>query len=1493
MIYGSGRRRRFGAAWCCAISLAAIDWSCSPAAIAQVNVTTQQNDIARTGQNLGETILTTSNVNPAQFGKVFVQPVTGPIYAQPLYLSGVTINGAIHNVVYVATRSDYIYAFDADSNNGANASPLWSVSLLGAAYGAAAGAQLYGGLGITSTPVIDPVSGTLYVVGATFEGGQVVYRLHALDVTSGLEKFGGPVTIAGSVAGTASDSVSGVLTLTPRNHNQRAGLLLLNGVVYIGFGSNSEGEDAVWHGWIFGYGASSLAQTGIFCVSPNGTGGGLWMSGEGLAADQLDPVNYPYGRMFVATGNGDFTGTVPYAAGMDFGDSVVDLNLAGGDPTVTDDFTPSNQASLFATDGDQGAGGALLLPTQTTGSYPNLLVQAGKSGTVYLLDRDNLGGYSSSVNQAVQVLPLAVGVSGPNAKTGVWSSPAYWNGNVYYWGVYDNLKSFSLVGGLLSTTPTTSTEVATFPSSTPSISANGATQGIVWTILGTTSNNTAVLLAHNAANVATTLYSSATNASRDTAGPKVGFTVPTIANGMVYVGTGNQLDVYGLINAAQTSLPAIVPGSQTFAGSTSVTITDATPNAVIYYTTDGSAPSTASTVYSGPISVTSSQTINAVAAAPGLALSNQSAAAYTIAATSVPTFSPAAVAYSSAVPVTISDATTGALIYYTTDGTTPTTASSVYVGPVTVSATQTINAIAQAPGHSASTVGFATYEIAGSSTILVNNSTGFSSLNGLNPVGTVTLTNNALQMSVAGAGLESNAIWNTAPLNVQAFTTDFYFQEASAAADGFTFTLQNSPAGLSALGSGGSGLGYQGLASSVAVKFDLFDNMGEGVDSTGFYANGASPTIPALDMTTSGVNLHGADILHANITYDGTTLTLTLSDTVTSASFTASTNINIPNIVGGNTAYAGFTAGASGMGATQSILNWTYVAGPGAALVTATPTFSPSSGGYAGPQWVSIADATAGAVIYYTINGTPTIASPVYSAPIAVSSNETISAIAAANGYLNSEVGSATYQFAPPAPTFTPPAGTYSSPQSVVIGDAISGTTIHYTTNGTKPTTSSTVYSSPISVSANETLEAIALASGVPASAVGTARYSIRAAAPTFSPAAGKYSSAQQVTISDANSGAVIYYTTDGSVPTTSSAVYSGPISVSADETLRAIAASSGDANSLAAAATYTIQTATPTFSPAAGKYSSAQQVTISDANSGAVIYYTTNGSMPTTSSAVYSGPITVSADETLKAIATISGNANSPAATATYTIQTAAPTFSPAAGKYSSAQQVTISDANSGAAIYYTTDGLVPTTSSAVYSGPITVSADETLKAIATISGDGNSAVAEAVYTIQAASPTFTPAEGTYSGAQEVTISDANSGAVIYYTTNGSVPTTSSAVYSGPITVSADETLKAIAAISGNANSPVAAATYHIRAPTPTFTPAAGTYSGAQEVTISDAIGGATIYYTTDGTLPTTSSVVYSGPITVSAKGSLKAIAVAAGYSTSLVGIAFYHISP
>jgi subtilase family serine protease len=486
-------------------------------------------------------------------------------------------------------------------------------------------------------------------------------------------------------------------------------------------------------------------------------------------------------------------------------------------------------------------------------------------------------------------------------------------------------------------------------------------------------------------------------------------------------------------------------------------------------------------------------------------------------------------------------------------------------------------------------------------------------------------------------------------------------------------------------------------------------------------------------------------------------------------------------------------------------------------------------------------------------------------------------------------------------PTFMPAAGTYTSAQSVTITDATAGAAIYFTTNGTAPTTASTKYTTAVTVSSTETLQAIATASGYSNSAVASSAYTINLllTPPTFSPAAGSYTTAQSVTISDTTSGAAIYYTTNGTAPTTASTKYSAAITVSSTETLEAIATASGYTSSTTATAKYTITptAATPTFSPAAGAFSSTQSVTITDATSGATIYYTTNGVAPTTASTKYAAAVTIASTETLEAIAVETGYANSTVATAAYTIAAAitTPTFTPGAGTYTSKQSVTITDAISGATIYYTTNGTVPTTASAKYTSAISVPSNETLEAIATASGFLNSSVATAKYTIvpTVATPTFTPAVGTYTASQSVTITDATSGSTIYYTTNGTAPTTNSTKYTAAIAVSSTETLQAIAAFTGFTTSPVATATYNIThtVAAPSFSPAAGTYATAETITLSDATPGATIYYTTNNTTPTTASTYYTVPIKVSTNETIEAIAVASGYTNSTVASGTYTI--
>ncbi len=398
---------------------------CTPAKLnAQVNVTTWRYDMTRQGQNTAETQLTPANVNTAAFGKLRSYAVDGYVYAQPLYMAGLTIASGTHNVLYIATQHDSVYAFDADANQ-----TLWQVSLLDQAHGAASGAttvpsgdvgtsDIVPEVGVTSTPVIDPVGKVLYVVAKSKENNNYFLRLHALDLATGAEKPNSPVTISGSVPGNGNGSSGGQVSFVPRLALQRAGLLLLNGHVY--FAAASHGDNGPYHGWVFAYDAVSLQQTGIYCTSPSGAENGIWMSGAGLAAD----TNNGPGRLFVANGNGSYDAVPPYTNAQSFGDGVETLDLSGGGLRVTDAWIPYNQDYLSRTDLDQGSGGILVLPDQP-GSHPHEMIQVGKIGTVEVLDRDHLGNYSANSNNIAQEVSGQI--------SGLWSTPVYCNGNIYFW----------------------------------------------------------------------------------------------------------------------------------------------------------------------------------------------------------------------------------------------------------------------------------------------------------------------------------------------------------------------------------------------------------------------------------------------------------------------------------------------------------------------------------------------------------------------------------------------------------------------------------------------------------------------------------------------------------------------------------------------------------------------------------------------------------------------------------------------------------------------------------------------------------------------------------------------------------------------------------------------------------------------------------------------------------------------------------------------------
>ena len=510
--------------------------TCAGRVAAQVNVTTYHNDNARSGVNVKETILTPANVNSKAFGRKFIQLVDGAVYAQPLYLSNVAIPGnGTHNAVYVATENDTIYAFDADSNAGTNAQPLWKTAfahppqVTAVPSGDTGCTDLVPKIGITSTPVIDVPSQTIYVVAKTKEGGQYFQRLHALDVTTGAERTGSPVEIKATVKGTGDGSVNGKITFDPLKHGQRPGLLLQNGLVYITWASHC--DNTPYHGWVMAYNKSTLKQNAVLNTTPNGGLGGIWQSGAGPAADSQS--------VYFATGNGTFD--VDQTGGLDYGDSILRIGGPnGGSFPVKDFFTPFDQDFLNNTDSDLGSGGVVLLPDQT-GPHKHLLIEAGKEGSIYLIDRDMMGGYNPNNNsQIVQFLPTVVG--------GLWSMPAFWNNNLYLGGSGDNLHQFAFdpVGGKLSTTPIFQTATFfNFPSTTPSVSSNGTSNGIVWAL--STDTSPAILHAYDATRIDKELYNTSQKAGRDTPGQPVKFAVPMIANGKVYVGTQNRLAVYGLL----------------------------------------------------------------------------------------------------------------------------------------------------------------------------------------------------------------------------------------------------------------------------------------------------------------------------------------------------------------------------------------------------------------------------------------------------------------------------------------------------------------------------------------------------------------------------------------------------------------------------------------------------------------------------------------------------------------------------------------------------------------------------------------------------------------------------------------------------------------------------------------------------------------------------------------------------------------------------------
>jgi len=510
--------------------------SVSVAAVTGRDVVTYHYDVARTGLNSTETTLTTANVTSSKFGLLKTLPVDGVVDAQPLFLASLTAGGQQRNLLFVETEHDSVYAFDADSGT-----QIWKSTILGTnetTSGDHNCNQISPEIGITATPVIDRQAGAhgaIFVVGMSLDsGGASHQRLHALDVTTGAELSGSPKEIQATYPGTGANSSGGNVVFDPAQYAERAGILLLNGVLYMGWTSHCDEEP--YTGWLMGYNETTLAQTSVLNLTPNGSEGSIWMAGAGLAADSS-------GNIYFLDANGTFDTTLDangFPVNHDYGNGFMKISTAGGTLAVADYFEMDNTTSESGADEDLGSGGALVLPdiTDTSGAVHHLAVGAGKDGHIYIANRDSMGKFNPSNNNA-----LYQEINGGGG--GVWAMPAYFNNTVYYGAVGDYLKAYPIANAKIATSPSQqSASTFGYPGTTPSVTANGTSNGIVWAV---ENSSPAVLHAYDATSLQELYNSNQAANNRDQFGNGNKFITPIVANGKLYVGTPNSVAVFGLL----------------------------------------------------------------------------------------------------------------------------------------------------------------------------------------------------------------------------------------------------------------------------------------------------------------------------------------------------------------------------------------------------------------------------------------------------------------------------------------------------------------------------------------------------------------------------------------------------------------------------------------------------------------------------------------------------------------------------------------------------------------------------------------------------------------------------------------------------------------------------------------------------------------------------------------------------------------------------------
>lgn len=888
------------------------------------------NDIASSGVNASETQLAPSNVKVGSFGKLFTTPLDGQVYAQPLVDPAITIASGVnttagsagtHDVVFVGTEHDTLYAIDSTISGGA---VLWkrSFTSLAAGYvGSTPGTNINNTLGasviqsvpqadiisgdistevgITGTPVIDSSTGTIYVLVKTREtiGGvsHYVQRLHAISIADGTDKsqpfvIGNttgtntnttPIYVYGTGDGNVTDPYNAtgkkVVQFNALRENHRGAINLVGSSLYVQWASH--GDNGPYHGWVVKWNIANIATTGfqlagVLNTSPNNGLSGIWGGGGKLSFEADGSAFY------FETGNGSggnpVLGANKLPTNANYNEALVKVIAdAASTPTsqnpngwglkVADFFTPYNVLALDNADQDFGSGSPIVLPDSAgIPGHPHLLLASGKEGKIYLVDRDNMGQFDPNNDHVINAVPDGSGHNTPPVQLGgSLSTPAYYNGKIYWVSGYSSTANSYTINTNGTLTKTSSSAVGSFgylPGS-PSISANGTTGGIVWVA----DRNANQLHAYDASTFATELWNSGQKAGgADNLGAVVKFAVPTVANGEVYVGTSNSLVVYGLTPPA-TSVPnaPVLSGTPLSGSSVSLSWTDSTtsPNVATGYSIE--------------------QLIGG-------------------------TYQPITTASSGSTTIAIGGLAPLTSYSFRIRGFNG-LGNSLYSNIVQLTTTNQVASIDFSGGFAGSTPKL-TFN--GSAAILGTRAE---------------LTN--------GGGGEAGSFFSATPVDITKFSTTFTFQLTNPSADGMTFTIQGN--GPTALGVGGGGLGYNTIARSVAIKFDLYNNAGEGINSTGIYLNGATPYTPSVDLTPSGIDLHSGDIFTTTMSYDGTTLALFITDTQTNQTFSQNFAVNIP-VATGASAYVGFTAGTGGLAATQDILSWQF--SPNAPQSPAAPT---------------------------------------------------------------------------------------------------------------------------------------------------------------------------------------------------------------------------------------------------------------------------------------------------------------------------------------------------------------------------------------------------------------------------------------------------------------------------------------------------------------------------------------------------------------------------